>query len=295
MEGKLKGLIFGAVALVVAIILFCSSATIVPSGSTGVIVKLGKVSNDTYSEGFHFKTPFITRVVDVSNKVQLLEVEASAVSRDLQTVNSKLAINYRLVAASSASMYQNVGMDYETILIAPAVQESVKASTAKYTAEGLITQRDAVGDEIKVALEAKLNSYGIYIEKFSIINFDFSAEYDKAIEEKQVSEQQKLKAEIDKEKAIIEAEAEAETKRVQAQGKADATLIEANATAEANKAISESIDNNVLMYMQLDKWSGQLPQVTGGDNGFIYQVGPIGQSNSTTNTTKADTTEEVVE
>lgn len=263
------------IIIVIMIIIVSASITIVSPGHTGVIVRLGNVSKDTYGEGFHLKTPFVTNVVEMSNKVQLLEADAGAVSKDLQSVNSKVAINYRLVGDSSASMYQNVGLDYETILIAPAAQESIKAATARYTAENLITQRDIVGDEIKTSLDNKLNSYGIYIEKFSIVNFDFSADYDAAIEQKQIAEQDKLRAETEKARRTVEAEAAAAEKTISAQAEAEAILAKAEAQAEANKKISESIDQNVLYFNQIERWDGIMPKVVGEGNGLILNLEDI--------------------
>lgn len=261
-----------AVIGILVLIVLISAITIVPPGHTGVVVHLGNVSDSTLHEGVHLKAPFITQVVDVSNKVQLLEADAGAVSKDLQSVRSKVAINYRLVSDFSASMYQNVGLDYETILIAPAAQESIKAATARYTAENLISQRDIVGDEIKTSLESKLNSYGIYIEKFSIVNFDFSEEYDNAIELKQIAEQDKLRAETEKARRTVEAEAAAAEKTIAAQAEAEAILAKADAQAEANKKISESIDQNVLYFNQIERWDGIMPKVVGEGNGFIFNI-----------------------
>ena len=276
MENKLAKVKRVAITLsvigILILIVIISSITIVPPGHTGVVVHLGNVSDSVLNEGVHLKAPFITQVVDVSNKVQLLEADAGAVSKDLQSVRSKVAINYRLVSDFSASMYQNIGLDYETILIAPAAQESIKAATARYTAENLIGQRDVVGDEIKTSLESKLNSYGIYIEKFSIINFDFSEEYDNAIELKQIAEQDKLRAETEKARRTVEAEAAAAEKTIAAQAEAEAILAKADAQAEANKKISESIDQNVLYFNQIERWDGIMPKVVGEGSGFIFNI-----------------------
>jgi regulator of protease activity HflC (stomatin/prohibitin superfamily) len=276
MENKLAKVKRVAITLsvigILILITIISSITIVPPGHTGVVVHLGNVSDSILNEGVHLKAPFITQVVDVSNKVQLLEADAGAVSKDLQSVRSKVAINYRLVSDFSASMYQNVGLDYETILIAPAAQESIKAATARYTAENLIGQRDVVGDEIKTSLESKLNSYGIYIEKFSIVNFDFSEEYDNAIELKQIAEQDKLRAETEKARRTVEAEAAAAEKTIAAQAEAEAILAKADAQAEANKKISESIDQNVLYFNQIERWDGIMPKVVGEGSGFIFNI-----------------------
>ena len=172
---KTGRIIGGVIAGIAAIVILASSAAIVPAGSTGVITTFGKVSEDTYSEGFHLKIPIAQQLVVVSNKIQVYETDASAVSKDLQTVNSKIAINFRVKADSSASIYKNIGPDYQAVILTPAAQESMKSITAKYNAEQLITQRNLVGEEIKELLESKVSEYGIQIEKFNIINFDFSA------------------------------------------------------------------------------------------------------------------------
>ena len=170
-----KWLVIGAAALLVAV----NSFTIVPAGNTGVVLTLGEVSDKGLDAGFHLKIPFIQNVQDMSNKIQVYETPASAVSKDLQTVSSNIAVNYKLVSDNSPKMYEEVGAEYQTILIAPVVQECMKSVTAKYTAEELITERAAVGEEVKASLDSKLNAYGIYIEKFNIVNFDFSAEFNR--------------------------------------------------------------------------------------------------------------------
>lgn len=270
--GKLIGFaVTAGVALVVAV----SSFTIVPAGNTGVILTLGKVSSSSFSEGFHLKLPFVQQVESMSNKIQVFETPASAVSKDLQTVESKLAVNYKLVSDKSADMYRIVGTDYQTVLISPVVQECMKSATAKYTAEQLITERSAVGDEVKSALDEKLNSYGIYIEKFNIVNFDFSDEFNNAIEAKQVAEQNLMKTETEQKQAITIAEAEAKKKVIAAEANADAILAEANAQAEANRLLEASLSDKVIAYQQIERWDGSMPKVVGGDsNGFLINIDP---------------------
>lgn len=294
-SGKIVG---GCIAAVAAIIVATSSFTIVPAGHTGVILTLGKVSNTSYSEGFHLKVPFVQEVEKMSNKIQVYETPASAVSKDLQTVSSKIAVNYRLVSDKAAEMYQNVGTDYQTVLISPVVQECMKSATAKYTAEQLITERTAVGDEIKAALDTKLNSYGIYIEKFNIVNFDFSAEFNTAIEAKQVAEQNLLKTKTEQEQAITISEAQAKQKVIAAEANANAILKEAEAQAEANRLLEASLSDKVIAYEQITKWNGEMPKVVSGDsNGMLININPedLGKSSSytppTQPTTQNDTTE----
>ncbi|MCD8095708.1 MAG: prohibitin family protein [Ruminococcus sp.] len=258
-----------AITAVVVILLFVSSLAIVPAGSTGVVTTFGKVSENTYSEGFHLKIPFAQDVVIISNKIQVYETDASAVSNDLQTVNSTISVNFRVKNDSSASIYKNIGSDYQTVVLMPAVQESMKAITAKYTAEELITERNSVGEEIKEQLSEKVSDYGIQIEKINIVNFEFSAEFNEAIEQKQVAEQNKLKAETEKEQKIIEAEAEAEQITINAEANAEATKTEAQAQAEANELLSESLTQSLVDYMTIQKWDGEMPEVASSANPII--------------------------
>lgn len=229
--GKLLGIGCAAVA---AMILLAASAAVVPAGHTGVVVTLGKVSENTMSEGFHLKVPFVQTVEPVSNQIQVYEVDAPAVSKDLQTVSSTIAVNYRVQSSASASIYRNIGADYQSVVLMPAVQESVKSVTAQFTAEQLITERTTVGEAIKENLAAKVSEYGLQIEKFNIVNFDFSEEFNAAIEQKQVAEQNLLKTQTEQEQAIVIAEAEAKKQVIAAEAAAKAIMAEAQAQADAN-------------------------------------------------------------
>jgi regulator of protease activity HflC (stomatin/prohibitin superfamily) len=264
--GKIAAIVIVLILLIVAVV---SSLAIVPAGSTGVITTFGKVSENSYSEGFHLKIPFAQDMIVVSNKIQVYEADASAVSKDLQTVSSKIAVNFRVKADSSASIYKNIGSDYQTVILMPAVQESMKAVSAKYTAEELITERNQVGEEIKEQLSDKVNDYGIQIEKFNIVNFEFSEEFNDAIEQKQVAEQNKLKAETEKEQKIIEAEAEAQKVKINAEANAEAIKTEAEAQAEANKLLTESLSQTLIDYQTIEKWDGVMPKVASSANPIV--------------------------
>lgn len=262
---KIKKLI-PVIAVVIAVaVLLSFSVVIIPAGSTGVVMTFGKVSDDVMQEGLHFKLPFVQNVAVISNKIQKQEVQANAVSKDLQTVQSDIAVNYRVGLDSSANIYKNIGERYEEIVLLPAVQESMKSVSAKYTAEELITLRAQVGEEIKTTLEDKVNEYGIVIEKFNIVNFDFSEEFNQAIEAKQVAEQNLIKTKTEQEQAIVIAEAEAEKKLIAAQAEADAITTKAEAQAEANRLLAESLNGMVVEYEKIQKWDGKLPTVTGSD------------------------------
>ena len=267
-----KKVIITVIVAVAALILLFGTITIVPAGSTGVVMTLGKVSDNVMQEGLNFKIPFIQNVVIISNKIQKQEVAAAAVSKDLQTVSSNIAVNYRVGLDASANIYKNIGKDYETIVLLPAMQESMKSVSAKYTAEELITKRAQVGEEIKESLEDKVKEYGIVIEKFNIVNFDFSEEFNSAIEAKQVAEQNLIKTRTEQEEALVIAEAEAKKKVIAAQAEADSIEKKAKAQADANKLLSQSLSKIIVEYEKIQKWDGKLPQATGSNS--IINIDP---------------------
>lgn len=264
------------VGLAAVVSLFASFST-VPVGSTGVVVTLGQTQSMTLGEGFHIKAPYITHIVSMDNRIQKQEVSAAATSKDLQAVSTTIDVNFHLSPGNSNSMYQTIGQNYSEILLAPAIQESVKNVMAQYSAEQLITQRSTVSVSIREELENRMTEYGVIIDEFNITNFQFSAEFDAAIEAKQVAEQNKLKAQTEKEQKIIEAEAAAREREVAAEAEANATLAKANAEAEAirvkaeaeaeaNQKLNQSLTSGILEYQAIQRWNGEYPTVMGGEN-----------------------------
>lgn len=252
-----KGVKIGIVAAL-AIIVILNCFTIVEAGHTGVVVTLGKVKEGVLQEGIHFKIPFVQQIVKIDNRIVKLEVETEAFSKDLQTVETVLAINYRVDTSKSYSIYKNIGANYETVLVTPAVNEVLKAITAKYTAEESVTNRVLISDGLVTGLNEKLNDIGLYVTDVNIINFEFSEAFITAIEEKQVAQQKLLKSETEKQTAIINAEANAETIRINAE-----------AQAQANKILNESLSDRVIEYNKVQKWNGILPKVTGNGGSLI--------------------------
>ena len=290
-DGKTaKKIAVGVAAGIGVILLGLGSVATVPVGSTGVVLNMGKVTGKTMSEGLNFKTPFVVSVVSMSNMVQKLDAEAYATSKDLQAITSDVTVNYHLAAERSASMYQNVGKNYADTLLQPAVQEVIKSVMAQYSAEQLISNRSAVSVAISDGLSEKVSNYGIIVDEFNIVNFSFSAEFDAAIEAKQVAEQNKIKAQTEKDKKVIDAEAQAAEKRIAAQAEAEAIRLKAEAEAEAiklkaeaqaeaNALLNNSLSKNVLYYQQLQKWDGKYPNMIAGDgSGIILDVGSADSS-----------------
>lgn len=279
-KGKAPLIAVIAVIAVFAIIAIFASVKIVPAGCTGVVTTFGEVSDTSLTEGLHFVIPFAQKVEIISNKIQIYETTADAVSKDLQSVSTKIAVNYRIRSEASARIFRDIGVDYKDVILMPTVQEGMKSVCAKYNAEQLISQRASVAEEIKVELEGKVSEYGIEIEKFNIVNFDFSKEFNEAIEAKQVAEQNLIKTRTEQNQAIVVAEAEAKKKVIQAEADAQNRVItaeaeakaikaRADAQAEANKTISASLNPSLIQYQTLEKWNGVLPKVAGSANPLV--------------------------
>ena len=264
---KLKRLLIILVIVAVIAIIAVNTITVVGAGHTGVVVTMGKVNEGVLQEGIHAKIPFIQNVVMIDNRIQKLEVTTEAFSKDLQSVDTTLAINYRVDTAKSYSIYKNIGANYEDVLVTPAVNEVLKAITAKYTAEETVTNRALISKGLVEELNNKLNSIGLYVTDVNIVNFDFSEAFITAIEEKQVAQQKLLKAETEKKTAITNAEAEAEAAKIRAQGE-----------AEANTTLSKSLTDQVIENKKIEKWNGEMPKVTGG-SGTIIDLGSVSSSN----------------
>ncbi|MEF3303061.1 prohibitin family protein [Paenibacillus sp. GYB003] len=255
-----KGVTGLVVVIVVALLAF-QSFTIVQAGHRGVILQLGAVQPKVLEEGLHFKLPFIQTVVPIEVRVQKAESNQVSASRDLQTVTTTLAVNYHLDGTTINNLYQNVGMEYRSRIVDPAIGESLKAVTAQYTAEDLISKRSEVSAKVKEVLAAKLGMYNMILDDINITEFKFSEEFDRAIEQKQIAEQQALKSKLDLERIKIEKEQE---------------ITRAQAQAEALRLQKQEVTQELISLRQIEaqlkaieKWDGKLPNVTGGATPFI--------------------------
>ncbi len=283
---SVKKTVVAVVVIIALLIVALNSFTTVKAGHSGVVLTFEDVSDTVLSEGLHFKIPFVQRIVLIDNRVQKAESACSAASKDLQTVSSTIAVNYKVLNSCSASVYQNIGLDYEAKIITPAIQECVKAVTAKFTAEELITNRQSIGDQMMELLKEKVTEYGIEIQIFNIIAFDFTDEYNAAIEAKQTAQQNALKAEQDLQRIKVEAEQK---------------IAQAEAEAEAYRLKSEQITPEILISNYIEKWDGKLPTVVSGDGGTmmldlseLLEQAEAGQGSSTSVYTYSQPAEEAV-
>ena len=248
-DTKAQAKLFVGIPFLIALIIFLAgSIIVVPNGHAGVMVRFQKTTGVIYENGLHWKA-LIDTPINMSVKTQLFEDEATAASKDLQDVSTKIAINYKLDFKEAAVVYQTIGRDYISVIANPVVQETVKEVTAKYNAEDMILKRTDVKNDITTALITRLATRGIVTESVNIINFDFSDEFTKAIEAKVVAVQKVLEAE----NKLRQIEVEARQAEQVAKGEAAAAIARANGQAEANRIVDASLTENVLRYYFIDK------------------------------------------
>lgn len=265
---KLKVIVPIAVVIVVVALIALSSVATIPTGHTGVVTTFGSVEDYTFDSGVHFKLPW-QKVVMMDNRIQKQTVNLSCFSSDIQEVSMTYTVNYQINKANAQNIYKNIGTDYYNTVIIPCITESTKVITAKYSAEDLVSERTNLASAIEEELTSKLELFNVELVSTSIEDMDFTDAFTNAVEEKQVAQQNKLRAETEAERAKIEAEAEAAVKRIEAQAEADAKLIQAEAEAEANRKVAESLTDEILRNKMLDTWNGELPLVTDGSGSLI--------------------------
>jgi prohibitin 2 len=265
---RLIGLLIVVFIVLSAII---GSFATIPAGHRGILLSWGKVEPRILPEGISFIIPYLNQVVPISVQTQKYSTKADAASKDLQVVTTEVTLNYRLDESEVNSIYQTLGLSYEDKVIQPSIQEVVKASTARYTAEELITKRELVKKDIEDALTLRLSSFkGILPQMMSITDFDFSPDFNAAIELKVTAEQQALKAQND----LVRIKVEAEQR-----------IAQVTAEAQAIKIQAEALKSNpqLIALEWVRKFDGHLPNtlIMCGDKmpSLILPVDPVNPSN----------------
>lgn len=247
----------GAIAVVLAFILFLISVVAVEPGSVGIMYDRfnGGVQSATLGEGWHIQIPFVQTIYLMEVRTIKTDYKASAASKDLQVVNSDVAVSYHVSKESAPLLFKNLGGDFSDKIISPAVQDRFKAATAKYNAEDLIQNRELVRVEVADSLRSILGQYNIALDEVSITNFDYSAEFNNAIENKVVAQQNVLTSQ----NVLLIKQVEAQQKIVEAEGEANSTVLRAIANAQALKLQREQSTPELASIIIAQKWNGALP------------------------------------
>jgi len=238
----------------------------VDAGFRGVLLTGGGYSG-TLGEGYNLIIPIVQQVIPIEVRTALYQVKADSASADLQQVETDIALNYHILPSMAGDVYQKTGEDYKVKIIEPAIQEAVKASTAKYTAEQLITKRELVKQSIDEGIVARLQPFNIIVDQVNIVNFAFSDQFNSAIESKVTAEQNALTAQRNLEKVKFESQQLV----VIAQAQADSKLAVAKAEAQSIQLQGEALRNNpqVSQLRAVEKWDGKLPVNMYGGNGNV--------------------------
>lgn len=243
-EGELNlKCLLGLVGLLVIVPSLIGS---VPTGNIGIKTSFGKVLDDSLKEGIHLKAPW-EKIINMDGRLQKYENEIALESstKDMQVVtNIMIAVNYQVLLDEASNLYRNIGTEYQTTVLEPAIHETIKSTISQYNASELVTMRSEIAIVMTDLLNEKMREYGILISSITINNFDFSAEYNASIERKAVAEQNALAA-----------EQELQTTKAEAEKK----LIEAEATKKANEMLQSSLSDQLIKKEFIEKWNGVLP------------------------------------
>jgi regulator of protease activity HflC (stomatin/prohibitin superfamily) len=272
--------------LVVVLVLALSCITTVPTGYTGIVTTFGRVENYTFDAGFHIKSPF-QKVVKMDNRTQKAVESLQAFSSDIQQVDISIAVNYSIDQTTAEKLYKTVGEEYYSKILYPRLLENTKSVFSKYTAEKLVAFRETLSSEITALVVEDVSDFGITVSSISVQDIDFTDAFTNAVEAKQVAQQNKLTAQTQQdqltmeaqqeaERQVIKAQADAEQAKIAAQADLEVTKIQADAAeyagqkeAAKNKAISESLTEELVRYYYIQQWDGKLPATMLGDSANI--------------------------
>jgi regulator of protease activity HflC (stomatin/prohibitin superfamily) len=262
------------VVLLIFFIFVWSTFAIVPAGHRGVVLWWGSVEKRVMGEGLNFKVPMAERVIKVDVRVQPHPFkEIDAASKEYQMVKLTGMMNFHIDPAYVNDLYQKVGLDFANKVIDPAFNDFVKEVVPNYPITEILPKREEIRKRAMLKLGDNLARYHIVVDDIYFANIRFTPEYEKAIEAKQVAQQQ-----VETQRQILaQREIEAQQKVATAKGEAESILVVAQGQAKANDALSRSISSILVQYKSIEKWNGILPQVSGGGIPLI-DLGKIGES-----------------
>ncbi len=243
----------------------------IPAGHTGILTTFGKVEDQTLEAGLHTVLPW-QQVICMDNRAQKASVDMSCFSSDIQEVSVIYSVNYQIRKENAQKIYKTIGVNSYNTVMTPCIQQAVKSVIAEYTAESLISSREELSKKILEVLTPALEEYNIIVINTAVEDLDFSDVFTNAVEEKQVAQQKKLKAETEQEQLNLEAKAKAEREKIAAEAEAEVNKIKADTEkyakeqeGAANKALAESLTDELIKYFEINAWDGKLPSyyVTG--------------------------------
>ena len=249
------------IILLIIFIFLWSSFALVPAGHRGVVLWWGSVEKRIMGEGLNFKVPMAERVIKVDVRVQPHPFkEIDAASKEYQMVKLTGMMNFHIDPSYVNDLYQKVGLDFANKVIDPAFNDFVKEVVPIYQITEILPKREDIRKRAMIKLGENLARYHIIVDDIYFANIRFSPEYEKAVEAKQVAQQQ-----VETQRQVLfQREIEAQQKVATAKGEAESISVVAQGQAKANEVLSRSISPILVQYKTIEKWNGILPQVSGG-------------------------------
>lgn len=279
MNKNLKvGIIAGAVGILL-IVLAIASIHHVPIGMIGIESNMSHVTGKVYDSGWYFTTPFATKIHKLSIRNQKLELpETEGELSGQEVIYMKVSMTYSLDKSKASDVYVNYGKDYiDTLMPQTEAFDIIKGTVAKYSIDEFANKRDAIFEEAKNNLNAKMNERGVTINTLSLANYHFSNEMEAAIAQKNKATQDRKTQEEENQKNLQKAEADAKVKKTTAEGEAEAIRIKADAEAYSNQKVNESLTDNIVKMKAIEafkeKWDGKYPSVVTGDSDMFFNIG----------------------
>ncbi|WP_013324580.1 prohibitin family protein [Gloeothece verrucosa] len=245
----------GAIGIMALIILGFQLFVIINPGQKGLVITLGKLEDSVLNEGTYFVFPLTTQVKKFDTRIQKTEIESNGRTKELQQINTKTVLNWRVEPAKLKEIYQQIGTEEQVVnkIITPIFDETVKATIPSKTLEQILAKREELQVDIFAKIKKRLAPYGIVVDNISFVNLTASEEFTKATEERQIAEQRSITAKKEAEALISKAEGE----------------------AKAQKLLQQTLTPALLQKMAIDKWNGQYPTVMGNSNALpLININP---------------------
>lgn len=256
-------------ALFIVVLLFFSFYS-VKTGEVAIVSRFGKINRLAHS-GLNFKIPFIEQKEKIETREKIYyfskdnnqNTSLDVSSKDIQSINIELTVQASITDVEK--LYTAFAGKHESRFIRPRVREIVQATISKYTIEEFVTKRTEISKLILEDLKDDFEVYGLSVSNISITNHDFSDEYEKAVENKKVAEQEVERAKAEQQKIALEAENKIKV--------AEYKLKEKELEAQANLVESKSLTKEILKSRAIEKWDGKMPKAIGsGINTFLNEI-----------------------
>jgi regulator of protease activity HflC (stomatin/prohibitin superfamily) len=246
------------VGLIVLVVLGGSFYTI-DAGERGVVLRNGKVVG-TAEPGLSFKLPIVDSVREITVQTQARVYEKVMVySRDQQSAELYISVNYRLPADQVQAIYTEYGGKdgVMTRLLDRQVPEEVKNVFGRFNAVTAIQERERLSKEVQEAIQRATTNPVLIVESVQIENIDFSDAYEQSIEQRMLAEVEVQKVQQNAQREKVQAEILV----IQAKAEADAKKLQGDAEAHAINARGKALRDNpsLVELVQAEKWNGVLP------------------------------------